>query len=44
MEFIVAERIKVHPIALAHADRIDDPKVRAEIDELTRSFPEPIDY
>lgn len=31
-------------MALIHADRIDEPRVRVEIDELTRSFPEPIDH
>jgi pyruvate,water dikinase len=44
MEFIIAEHIKVHPMALVHPEKIDDPKVRAEIDGLTRSFPEPTDY
>ncbi len=44
MEFIIAEDIKVHPMALVHPEKIDDPKVRAEIDELTRSFERPTDY
>jgi pyruvate,water dikinase len=44
MEFIIAEHIKVHPMALVYPEKIDDPKVRAEIDELTRSFERPTDY
>ena len=44
MEFIIAEHIKVHPMALVHPEKIDDSKVRAEIDELTRSFERPTDY
>jgi pyruvate,water dikinase len=44
MEFIIAEDIKVHPMALVHPEKIDDPRVRAEIDELTHSFERPTDY
>jgi pyruvate,water dikinase len=44
LEFIVAEHIKVHPMALVHPEKIDDPKVRDEIDSLTRSFARPADY
>ena len=44
MEFIIAEHIKVHPMALVHPERIDDPEVRAEIDNLTRLFARPADY
>ena len=44
MEFIVAEHIKVHPMALVHPEMIDDPKVRGEINDLTRSFARPTDY
>ena len=44
MEFIVAEHIKVHPMALVHPDRVDDPQVRAEIGKLTRLFSRPEDY
>lgn len=31
MEFIVADSIKVHPMALAHPERIADPHERDEI-------------
>jgi pyruvate,water dikinase len=44
MEFIVAEHIKVHPMALVHPEKIDDPAERAEIARLTRSFERPADY
>ncbi|MGV3743203.1 MAG: phosphoenolpyruvate synthase [Burkholderiaceae bacterium] len=37
MEFIIAEHIKVHPMALAHEDRITDARVRAEIASLVPS-------
>jgi pyruvate,water dikinase len=44
MEFIVAEHIKVHPMALVHPAKIDDAAVRDEIARLTRSFAQPADY
>ena len=44
MEFIVAEHIRVHPMALVHPERIDDPAVRGQIARLTRGFDRPADY
>ncbi len=44
MEFIVAEHIKVHPMALVHPERIDDPEVREQINRLTQGFATPADY
>jgi pyruvate, water dikinase len=44
MEFIVAEHIKVHPMALVHPEKVDDPAVRAQIARLTQSFDRPADY
>lgn len=44
MEFIVAEHIKVHPMALVHPEKIADPAQRAEIARLTRGFARPADY
>jgi pyruvate, water dikinase len=44
MEFIVAEHIKVHPMALVHPEKIDDPSVQAAISQLTRDFPRPSDF
>jgi pyruvate,water dikinase len=44
MEFIVAEHIKAHPMALIHPEKIDDPKVREQIARLTRGFDSPAEY
>lgn len=44
MEFIVAEHIKAHPMALVHPERVQDPKVRDEIVKLTHLFASPADY
>jgi pyruvate,water dikinase len=44
MEFIVAEHIKTHPMALIHPERIDERKVRDAIEKLTRLYPSPADY
>jgi pyruvate, water dikinase len=34
MEFIVSEYIKVHPLALLHPDKVDNPEARHTIDRL----------
>jgi pyruvate,water dikinase len=44
VEFIVADSIKIHPMALAHPERIADPREREEIARLTASFPRPGDF
>ena len=44
MEFIVAETIKAHPMALAHPERIDDAGVRGALAALTALFDTPADY
>jgi pyruvate,water dikinase len=44
MEFIVADHIKAHPMALVHPERIDDPLVRDEIARLTQGFERPADF
>jgi pyruvate,water dikinase len=44
MEFIVAEHIKAHPMALVHPERIADPGVREQIERLTRGFADPAAY
>jgi pyruvate, water dikinase len=44
MEFIVAEHIRVHPMALVHPERIDDSAVRAQIARLTEDHATPSDY
>ena len=44
MEFIVADHIKAHPMALAHPEKVPDPKVREAIQKLTHLFEKPADY
>ena len=44
MEFIVAEHIKVHPMALVHPERIDNRAVREELERLTQGYARPADY
>jgi pyruvate,water dikinase len=44
MEFIVAEHIRIHPMALVHPERVADPAARATIERLTESFATPADY
>jgi pyruvate,water dikinase len=43
MEFIVAEHIRIHPMALVHPERVEDAATRAEIERLTRGFATPAD-
>jgi pyruvate,water dikinase len=38
MEFIVSEYIKVHPLALLHPEKVDDPEARRTIDRLTYGY------
>jgi pyruvate, water dikinase len=38
MEFIISEYIRVHPLALLHPDKVDDPEARRTIDGLTRGY------
>ncbi len=44
MEFIVAEHIRVHPMALVHPEKVADAAVRAEIARLAHGFGKPADY
>ncbi len=44
MEFIIGEYIKVHPMALVHLDRVEDPAARAEIASLTHRYASPEDF
>jgi pyruvate,water dikinase len=44
MEFICSDHIKVHPMALAHPERVTDPAAARQIAELTRGYPTPADY
>lgn len=38
MEFIINEYIKVHPLALLHPEKVDDPDARRMIDKLTYAY------
>jgi pyruvate,water dikinase len=44
MEFIIAEHIHAHPMALIHPEKIEDAAVRGEIALLTHLFAKPADY
>jgi pyruvate, water dikinase len=44
MEFIVAQWIKVHPMALVHLDQVEDAEERAEIERLTRGYDDRTEY
>lgn len=44
MEFIIAEHIRAHPMALAHPERVKDEAVRAQLAELTQGYARPADY
>jgi pyruvate,water dikinase len=38
IEFIVSNFVKVHPLALLHLDRVEDPAARRQIEELTAGY------
>jgi pyruvate,water dikinase len=38
MEFIISEYIRVHPLALLHPEKVDDPGARTTIDRLTQGY------
>ncbi len=38
MEFIINEYIKVHPLALLHPEKVDDPEARRTIEHLTQGY------
>jgi pyruvate,water dikinase len=44
MEFIINESIKVHPMALVHPEKVDDPQERAVIAKLTHGYATPADF
>jgi pyruvate, water dikinase len=43
-EFIISTWIKIHPLALVHYDRIEEPAVKAEIDRLTAGYDDKVHY
>jgi pyruvate,water dikinase len=44
IEFIIASRVRVHPLALLHPDRVSDPTARAVIDTLTHGYADRGEY
>jgi pyruvate,water dikinase len=44
LEFIIANHIKVHPLALMHFDELEDACVKQEIAQLTRLYDHKPDY
>ena len=43
-EFIIGSRIKVHPLALIHFDKISDKKTKKEIEEITQGYSSKKDF
>ncbi|WP_088890273.1 phosphoenolpyruvate synthase [Leptolyngbya ohadii] len=43
-EFIIANHIKVHPLALMNFDRLEDKSVKREIAQITAMYPHKPDY
>lgn len=44
MEFVIANSIRVHPMALVEFDKLTDRKARARIEDLTRGYTKKTDY
>ncbi len=44
LEFIVAEHIQAHPMALVHPEKVKDQSVARQIAELTHGYDTPADY
>ncbi|MCI0481135.1 MAG: phosphoenolpyruvate synthase, partial [Candidatus Dadabacteria bacterium] len=44
MEFIITSYIKIHPMALAHPERVSDPGIRDQINNLTSGYENKGDY
>ncbi|HTZ39283.1 MAG TPA: phosphoenolpyruvate synthase [Syntrophales bacterium] len=38
LEFIIAQHVRVHPMALLQFEKVQDKKIRKEIEELTRNY------
>lgn len=38
MEFVVNNAVRIHPMALAHFERVTDPQQRSEIENLTQGY------
>lgn len=44
MEFIIASLIRIHPMALVHPERVRDPEVTRQIQEITKDHSNPQEY
>jgi len=44
IEFILAEKIRIHPLALYHYQQIKDKKIKSEIDKLTYGYKDKKQY
>jgi pyruvate,water dikinase len=44
IEFVIANQVKVHPMALVHYDDLTDEKAATAIAELTRGYEHKVDY
>lgn len=44
MEFIIANHVKIHPMALAHFEQVRDAGIRGQIAALTRGYASKTDY
>ena len=44
MEFVIANTIRIHPMALAHFDKLTNPEDRQAIDAATKGFENRADY
>jgi pyruvate,water dikinase len=44
LEFIIANHIQAHPMALVHFDQLTDPKVKAQLADLTASYEDKPQY
>src|SRR5438034_1345386 len=44
IEFVIANRIQIHPMALAHFDELKDREARSRIEKLTRDYEDKGDY
>lgn len=44
VEFIIANEVKIHPMALLHAERVQDARTSTQIKELTRGYTESDQY
>jgi pyruvate,water dikinase len=44
IEFIIANTVRVHPLALLHPDQVSDPEIRATIAGITSGYEDPAAY